>query len=305
MPRRIEVSASSDDCARILREIEGLDGIARITLQRDVSLAPKGDALTIDLTNSSAIEVMDRLRAGDLLERVAVTLSEPTAMIRASETTAIEQEGNDAAWEEIGAMMRQDTNPSFNFLALMALAGAVASFGIVSDTIHSVIGAMLIAPGFEPLLRIVFGISGDKHSAGAGVKATIAGYAALGLAAALAVHPALHFQNMRPGDLPTGDWVGYWSQVTGEGIATSFLAGIAGGIIISTRMKVLSTGVMVALALVPSFALIGMGLAAGEVALAGQASLRWLAEVACVMIGGGTVIASKRWLLHLRQNRAA
>jgi hypothetical protein len=35
---------------------------------------------------------------------------------------------------------------------------------LVSDTLHIVIGGMLIAPGFEPLLRIIFGMLGRRHS---------------------------------------------------------------------------------------------------------------------------------------------
>ena len=45
---------------------------------------------------------------------------------------------------------------------------------------------------------------------------------------------------------------------------TSLLAGVAGGVIVSSRMKVLATGVMVALAIIPSMALVGMGLVTGK-----------------------------------------
>ena len=152
-------------------------------------------------------------------------------------------------------MMRQDTNPSFNFLALMALAGAVAAFGIVSDTIHVVVGAMLIAPGFDPLLRIVFGLLGNRQSVTSGLRS-----------AASATLRSRSRRGSRPGGLVpqrhererTG---GGPLRIERSGVATSLLAGIAGGVIVSSRMKVLATGVMVALALVPSMALIGMSLA--------------------------------------------
>src|SRR5690606_25230278 len=92
--------------------------------------------------NQAIVEILNILSDLDLLRAGAVSISEPNATIHAEASGPIGEEGNDAIWEEIGAMMRQDTNPSFNFLALMALAGAVAAFGIVSDTIHIVVGAM-------------------------------------------------------------------------------------------------------------------------------------------------------------------
>jgi hypothetical protein len=100
----------------------------------------------------------------NLLHCGAVSISEPNATISAQASQTISEEGNDAILEETGAMMRQGTDPSFNFIALMGLSGAVAAFGIVTDTIHIVIGAMLIAPGLEPLLRVFFGVLGDRHS---------------------------------------------------------------------------------------------------------------------------------------------
>ncbi|MCF6371283.1 DUF389 domain-containing protein, partial [Rhizobium halophilum] len=82
-----------------------------------------------------------------------------------------------------------------------------------------------------------------------------------------------------------------------SGIATSLLAGLAGGIIVSSRMKVLGTGVMVALALIPAMALVGMGLATGLPHLVLGGASRWVAEVLCVLVGGGLIILLKRKLL--------
>ena len=68
--------------------------------------------------------------------------------------------------------------------------------------------------------------------------------------------------------------------------------------IVSSRMKVLATGVMVALALVPIMALIGMGVATLDLDLALGAARRWGVEALCVIFGGGSVLVLKRALLH-------
>ena len=301
MPRQIEFAGSSDECNRLLERLHDHPGIARITLQPGASKVPHGDVLTIEAANQASTEILNILSDLDLLRTGAVSIGEPNATVRAEASGPINEEGNDAIWEEIGAMMRQDTNPSFNFLALMALAGAVAAFGIVSDTIHIVVGAMLIAPGFEPLLRIVFGILGDRHSATAGLRATAYGYLVLAVSAAVVTPLALYLNDMSADQLAAGHWTNYWSEIKASGIATSLLAGVAGGVIVSSRMKVLGTGVMVALALIPSMALIGMGLVSGLPDLALGAAGRWLVEVICVIVGGGSIIVLKRKLLHRRR----
>ena len=57
-------------------------------------------------------------------------------------------------------------------------------------------------------------------------------------------------------------------------------------------------GVMIALALIPSASLVGMALVSGEFGLAGQAWMRWLVDVGCVVLGSAAVFGAKRMLLR-------
>jgi uncharacterized membrane protein len=62
----------------------------------------------------------------------------------------------------------------------MTVAGAVAAAGMWSDALHLVIGAMVIAPAFEPLIRVPFGlIAGPGALAKRALPAIIWGYLAL------------------------------------------------------------------------------------------------------------------------------
>jgi uncharacterized membrane protein len=65
----------------------------------------------------------------------------------------------------------------------MAVSGALAAFGIVCGTIGVVVGAMLIAPGFEPALRVACGLPSDRHSVTSSLRSTVFGYLALALSA--------------------------------------------------------------------------------------------------------------------------
>lgn len=301
MPRQIEFAGSSAHCERLLQALQDKPGVARLSLQRDASLRPPGDILTVEAANQASREIVNLLSDLDLLRAGAVTISEPNATIPGGSAPAISEEGNDAIWEEVGAMMRQDTSPSFNFLALMALAGAITAFGVASDTLHVVVGAMLIAPGFEPLLRLVFAAMGDRHSLRASLVSLSFGYLSLAVAAAISLPLALWFSGLSAHELATRHWASYWSSIQLGGVATSLLAGVAGGVIVSSRMKVLSTGVMVALALVPSAALVGMGLALLDFGLVLGAASRFAVEAVCVLTGGGSIVVLKRLFLHRRR----
>ncbi|MFD1911085.1 DUF389 domain-containing protein [Halodurantibacterium flavum] len=300
MPRQITFAGPAEDCAALMKRLSDLPGVVRITLQPGTSKLPEGDVLTLEAANQTSGEILNVMSDLGLLHKGAVSIAEPNATIPAKTSGPVDEEGNDAIWEEIGAMLRQDTNPSFNFLALMALAGAVAAFGIAADTIHIVVGAMLIAPGFEPLLRTVFGVLGDRHSATAGLKGTAYGYLVLAVTAAAVTPLALTLNDLGADELAAGYWAKYWSETRPAGVATSLLAGVAGGIIVSSRLKVLGTGVMVALALIPTMTLIGMGLATGLPDMVWGAAGRWVVEMLCVIVGGGAILALKRKLLHRR-----
>lgn len=260
MPRRITITTSADTRNRVADVLRDQDGVASITLHRGAALESGGDVLVVDLTNNAALKVFRHLDAMGVLDAGSVTVGEPTVVISSRDARPLEDEGNEALWEETGSLLRRESNLSVNYLLLMTLSGAIAAFGLVTDTLHIVIGAMLVAPGFAPLLRIVFGAFGPRRGVKTGIQSTLAGYLLLAFGAALGMALALPLDGKAAADLPDLHWVGYWSKVEATGVATSLLAGIAGGVITTSRQTVFATGVMIALALVPSMALVGMAL---------------------------------------------
>ena len=300
MSRRIILSIPSELRSQVIEGVQELSGVVSISLHVGSSVNPPGDIVSIDATNEAALAIMKLLDEKNVLESGSVTLSEPTAIIAPPHLAKLERQGNEGAWEEVGEQLRRDTNVTFNFLLLMAASGAVASFGLVADTLHVVVGAMLIAPGFEPLLRIVFGLMGRQHGPGPGLRSSLAGYLALAIGAAAALPLALLLQGREAAELPELQWAGYWSSIQASGIAVSLMAGAAGAVIVSARLTVFATGVMVALALVPAMALVGLGLVSGNLELAFGGIQRWAVEVLCVLAAGGAVLAVKRRVLHYR-----
>lgn len=172
---------------------------------------------------------------------------------------------------------------------LVVASGVLVVLGISANALHVTIAAMLVAPGFMPIMRITLGIVSRSRAVLQrglidvvlvyGVLIVTAGLMTLGLRAA-GTDPL-------PGKAEyyavTKSFFTYWTTVTASSILSSAAAALAGAILIATKRSVFTSGVMIGLALVPSAALVGMCLATGDIASAGKAAVRFLVDVALVL----------------------
>ncbi|WP_372619999.1 DUF389 domain-containing protein [Falsiroseomonas sp.] len=272
-----------------------------MSLQRGASLKPQGDVLTVRVSNDGMEDLcclLDRHGIGQ--ENGSVMTTEPRSIISSSGQEALDRETNEMAWQEMAYQLRQESNVGGNYVMTMLLAGAVAAAGLWTDTLHIVIGAMVIAPGFEPIIRIPFGLMGRSgDGARQGLVGTALGYAALAIGAALAL---VVLQAIDPSPVSLGErhWVQYWSSVQPSSVLIALVAGAAGAVTIASGRSVLTAGVMIALALIPAMSIAGMAVAAGDLALAGKGFVRWATDAACVAFSGGGLFMAKRMLQHPR-----
>lgn len=303
MPRSIEISVPPEKADAILQRIEDIEGVVGLARQRGASIQPPGDVVSIQTTNDATRSVLGVLGDLEALNGGSIVTSAPRSIMSPEHQDKIDRESNETIWDEMAFLLRQDTNLAPNYLALMALAGAIAAVGLWTNTLHMVIGSMVIAPAFEPLVRMPFGfVSGPRRIAGSGLISTIAGYLLLALGGLVSV---LILQAVDPGrtaDLETRSWVQFWSTLTPTGVVASTFAGAAGAVVISGQRSVLTTGVMIALALIPSMAIVGMGIGVGDFALAGRGFVRWAVDAGLVVLLSALVLSLKR--LYLRHHRA-
>lgn len=297
MPRTVEISVPSDRRAELLDRLEKLDGVAAILVHEHASHLPPGDLVVLRGTNQAAEQVVRVAAEMQLIQNGgALAINEPLGLASGARRRMIEDDSSDSTWEEIDTLLRRDTNVSLNFLGLMGLAGAVAGAGLMQDILHIVIGAMLIAPGFEPLVRIAHGLAcGLRDSARRGLVSAALAYLALAVGAVFGMFVAIWLDPaLALADLPTRDWVQFWTDIKLGSVAIALFAGLAGALVVNSHQTVFATGVMIALALVPGMAIFGMGLAAGmpELALLGLG--RWAVDAACVLIASGLVFGLKR-----------
>lgn len=307
MPRSVQITVPSDRTDPLVAEIKNISGLISLSVQRGVSVHPPGDVVSAEVSTPALHALMRLLDRQGLSTSAASSTrtSQPLSVVAASQAGMIAGDSSEATWEEMELTIARESNMTADGLLLMASAGVVAVIGISTDALHLVVGAMVIAPGFEPISRIALGAVAGSGTWRRGVAHTAQGYLVLTLAAwvtalvlrAIGVPPL----GGEAAYLPAGVLTSYWSSITAPGLLVSTVAGATGGLLIAANRSILTAGVMIALALVPAAALAGMALSVGDLALFGKGLLRWFIEALIVGLASALVFAWKRARVQRRK----
>jgi hypothetical protein len=304
--RSVEVTVPAEQTDELLREIRELPSLLGLRVNRGSSVVPPGDAVSIQVKDRGLAALMLLLakRGVGRSDEMSLSTSYPASIVSPQAATDLGRETSDATWEEMETELGRESNMTVNALLLMAGAGVLATVGLQTNALHIVIAAMAIAPGFGPILRFSLGIVARSAAWRRGASHTALAYLTLITAAAattvLLRATGLQGIGSRSTYLPEESLYPYWSSFSVPGTIASLAAGIGGAVLVATNRSVLTAGVMIALALVPTAALVGVALASGAPDLAGRAAARWAAEVAIVAVTGLLVFAWKKRQVHRR-----
>ncbi|GAA3970589.1 DUF389 domain-containing protein [Hymenobacter antarcticus] len=113
--------------------------------------------------------------------------SETASIIAPAHKEAIDDDRDEAIWEEMESGLRHQGRIGVNYMALMALGGLICAVGLVSEPMPQAvafIASAIIAPGFDPLAKLPLALVLRRgplfwH----GLRSALAGYAVLILAA--------------------------------------------------------------------------------------------------------------------------
>ncbi|RJP74385.1 MAG: DUF389 domain-containing protein [Candidatus Zixiibacteriota bacterium] len=306
MPKSIQFVVSTERTDDFIERLRQRREVIGLSLHRDASVKPPGDVVVIQCANDDTGRLIHFATESGAVRGGSFGTSTLESLAASQPQENLDRETNEAIWEEMDTLIRNEANLTPNYLAFMGLSGAVAAVGLWSNLLHVVIAGMVLAPGFFPLVRSMLGvIAGPRGLVSRGLLATLAGYGLLGLAAALTAWLLVWLDPAATTNLETRPWVRYWSSISASGLLLSALAAMAGGLVVTTLRRDLEAGVMIALALVPSMGIAGMALALGDLSLAGSAFLRWVVDVAEVLIFSGIVLLVKQLLFHRRKTLVA
>lgn len=299
MPRSVSVLLPSSRTDALVEQLCQLDGLLTLQVLRGAGVQPTGDAVTLEVSDTcmpDLMHVLDGHGAGTD-EQVSVTMSEPIGMVSASASQEIMADPASSTFEEMQFMLARESRMGSNKVMVMAAAGVVAATGIATNSVHLVIGAMVIAPGFEPLLRLSLGAVNRHRVWRYGGIDTLKGYGALLVAAALTMLALPLLGVSVPandaGYLSSQSLVQYWGGVTAAATVVTVAAGVAGALLVAANRSVLTAGVMIALALVPAATLTATGVVTGDLDLAARSGVRWLHDAGIVVLAGLLVLGAK------------
>lgn len=306
MPRTIQITLPAKQTGYVVQKIASIEGLLGLRVHHGISIKPPGDVISFEITNNATDELMRMLDKEGVLDNpdISISTAQPLSVLSNTSSKKVTTDGSETTWEETLSTINEQSQMTLNNIISMFLAGFIAVMGIMTNTIHVIIGASLLAPGFGAISRISLGVATNHYTWKRGVKDTAIGYLVLILGATIAsLILQLVGKDVITGSssyLPIGVLLDYFTTVTVESLSVSVLASVIGALLILSNRTILTAGVMIALALVPSATITGMGLVGGEFEMAAKSFGRLLLEIVVVALFTGLVFILKRKIVFNR-----
>ncbi|MCO6413450.1 MAG: TIGR00341 family protein [Thiogranum sp.] len=224
---------------------------------------------------------------------VEVTLPRVEEAAEEDETEK-KRKATSATREELYNEIEKGARFSGNHMLLVFLSTIVASIGLLEDNVAVVVGAMVIAPLLGPNIALAFATSlGDRELMWASLRTNLAGLG-MALVVAIIIGMVLHVE-------PRGEEIMTRTGIGPAGVVLALASGAAAVISLTTGVSTALVGVMVAVALLPPTATLGMMLGAMHWQHAAGAALLLAVNVVCVNLAAKLVflyrgVKPRTWL---------
>ncbi len=266
--------------------------LARRQGARDFRLGFLGEdgrqAMRMLVTDDRVQQVLDRLQVVLGAQQYARIIVFPVeaALPKPPEQDHSQRDSAQASREALYAEVERNSRLDLTYLVLVTLSTLVVAIGLIEDNVAVVIGAMVIAPLLGPNLALGFGTAlGDKKLMRQALVTLLAGIA-------LALTLSLVIGFFWPSALVSDELMAR-TDAGMDSIALALASGAAAALSLSTGLSGTLVGVMIAVALLPPAATIGLMLGAGETDLALGAALLLGANVVSVNLAAKIVFLLK------------
>jgi uncharacterized hydrophobic protein (TIGR00341 family) len=231
-----------------------------------------------------------------------VVLAVEMSLPKPEEEKRKQEDSATAVRESLYEGVEKDVRLDFNFVVLVVLASLVAAIGLIKNNVAVVIGAMVIAPLLGPNLALSLGTAlGDLSLIRKSVQTLVAGIL-------LAVSVSAGLGMFWPSDMTSHELMSR-TDVGLDSAALALASGAAAALSLTTGLSSVLVGVMVAVALLPPAATLGLMLGYGNTGLAIGAGLLLAVNVVCVNLASKIVfdikgIRPRTWLEKEKAKRA-
>ena len=295
---QLEVFGESALMARVVESLTERDGVSRV---RCVDAAHAGHAVvTAGVRPRSVDPMLDDLR------RLGVQASDTLlTRVEVVDWAASRHPEESLVWADVLGQAWLNARPVARYLALMVIAGVIASYGVTEANTILIVGAMAVSPDLLPITAIGVGILGRRRRLT--VEASLTLIVGLGVAAgAAAVSAAVQdgFDLIPSGfSLDSASvTLGGLTTVSHETVVVAFVAGVAGMLALETRASS-AVGVAVSVTTIPAAAYLGVAAGVGELSTV-TSTFGLLAVNVVMMVVGAVMTLSLQRALRRRRSEA-
>jgi uncharacterized hydrophobic protein (TIGR00271 family) len=283
----LRVFGDSAAMADIAQRLDALPGARHVSIAAGVH---DGETLvTADVRAQAADTALEMLGGlGIPSEDISLLRFDAIDPSSASEETVA------LVWADLLGQARLNARTAVRYLVFMAVAGVIASFGVIQQDQILIIGAMAVAPDLLPITATCTGlVLGRRRLIRRGLASLLVG---LGVACifAAAVTGFLNLFDLLPVKFDVHQ-VGLTSQqhVSAETILVAFVAGVAGMLAVETRAS-MGVGVAISVTTIPAAAFLGVAAGVGQFSKSLGALSVLGANIAMMLVGGSIALAVQR-----------
>lgn len=302
MHHTVEMSVPSAAADDTLRALEKIDGVLSLYIERGVGVKPEGDVITVHSLNRAVDAVLATASEAERHGPIAVVTGGVNSLVATGAQGAIDDDADESPWEEFERTLRHHGRLSVNYLLLMTIGGAIAVAGLLSPPVPQALAlaaSAVLTPAFEPVGELAVAlVRRSGYAIRRAVVSMVVGYGLLAVGGGIAFLVLRALGLASPKTIASSEGMHLVIDPTAADWLVAAGGAVAGLLIITSFREAVLAGALIALALVPAGAVLGMGVAALDAGLALQGLQRLAQDVALVLVLGGLVIIGKDRLIH-------
>ncbi len=281
-----------DDIVALLRDHVG---VAHILLHPGAAVDPAGDEISAVIARECANDVIKDLKALDVQHRGAIALTVlDTVLSTTAHEAEDEAEGDPAdavVWDELITRTREESTLSVTFLMFLTVACLLAAIGAVTDSMVTVVGAMVLGPEFGPLAAVSVAIVQRRGElARRAAIALLVGFpVAMGVTALLTLGAhAVGWVDLD--SIRDVDNVDFIFRVGPISFAVALLAGAAGMLSLISAKSAALVGVFISVTTVPAAGFTAVAGILGDWAVAARSAGQLAVNLVGIVVAGVLVL---------------
>jgi uncharacterized hydrophobic protein (TIGR00271 family) len=261
---------------------------------------PKGDAFQFDVITAEANEVLHLLRnlevdrqGSIMIDTVETSISDAVARAEGREPP-----GKDFSpvWERVDATLRSMGTYPPSWFVLLAIAGLIATVGIVTNSQILIVGAMIVGPEYSAITSIALGINKkDGAPVRQGLRALLIGFL-IAILACLLFGLLIHGFNLQDqafshGTRPVSNLI---NSPNFYSVVVATLAGIVGIVSLTEARVSTLVGVFVSITTIPAAADVGLSVSFRLWGEAWGSFIQLLVNVGLLIVVGAVTLGFER-----------